>query len=232
MTKRKLERFEEMKGFRNVLQPAFDEVYRKDFRLKGRWNSDFFKNNNPIILELGCGKGEYTVELAKRFKDINYIGIDIKGARIWKGAKEALAETINNAAFLRTRIELIESFFDTNEIDEIWITFPDPQLKNKKKRLTSSRFLNSYQKFLKQNGFIHLKTDNEILYNYTMKILNHNKLEIDHFTQNLYDSFNENNILSVKTYYENKFLEQGLRIYYLRFRLNNKSSIEEITNDE
>lgn len=232
MTKRKLERFEEMRKFSNVLQPAFDEVYLKDFKLKGRWNKDFFGNNNPIILELGCGKGEYTIELAKRFKDINYIGIDIKGARIWKGAKRALTETIDNAAFLRTRIELINSFFDTDEIDEIWITFPDPQPKNKKKRLTSGIFLNSYQKFLKQNGFIHLKTDNKILYNYTMRMLNHNKLEIDYFTENLYDSYNENEMLSVKTYYENKFLEQGLRIYYLRFKLNNKSFIEEITEDE
>jgi tRNA (guanine-N7-)-methyltransferase len=231
MTKKKLERFEEMKGFSNVLQPAFDEVFNKDFRLKGRWNRDFFRNNNPIILELGCGKGEYTVELARKFKDTNHIGIDIKGARIWKGAKIALTESINNAAFLRTRIELINSFFDTNEIDEIWITFPDPQLKNKKKRLTSSRFLKSYQKFLKQNGFIHLKTDNESLYNYTMKIVNHNKLEVDYFTENLYNSCNENEILSVKTYYEHKFLEQGLRIYYLRFKLNNESVIEEITEN-
>jgi len=221
-----------MKGFSNVLQPAFDEVCHKDFRLKGRWNRDFFGNNNPIILELGCGKGEYTIELAKRFKDINYIGIDIKGARIWKGAKKALTETLNNAAFLRTRIELINSFFNTNEIDEIWITFPDPQPKNKKKRLTSSRFLNSYKKFLKQNGFIHLKTDNESLYNYTMKMLNHNKLEIDYFTENLYDSFNEDEILSVKTYYETKYLEQDLRIYYLKFKLKNKSRIEEIIENE
>jgi tRNA (guanine-N7-)-methyltransferase len=232
MATRKLERFEEMKSFSNVLQPVFYEVYQKDFRLKGKWNRDFFGNDNPIILELGCGKGEYTVELANRFKDINYIGVDIKGARIWKGAKKALAETIKNVAFLRTRIELINSFFDTDEIDEIWITFPDPQPKNKKKRLTSGRFLNSYQKFLKQNGIIHLKTDNEILYNYTMKMIRHNKMEVDYFTENLYDSCDENDILSVKTYYENKFLEQGLKIYYLRFKLNNKSVIEEISENE
>ncbi len=221
-----------MKKFSNVLQPEFDEVYKKDFRLKGKWKSDFFENDNPVILELGCGKGEYTVELAKRFKDINYIGIDIKGARIWKGAKRALAETINNAAFLRTRIELINSFFDTDEIDELWITFPDPQPKNKKKRLTSGRFLNSYQKFLKQNGLIHLKTDNEILYNYTMKMIRHNKMDIDYFTENLYGTCYENDILSVKTYYEDKFLEKGLKIYYLRFKLNNKTVIEEITEND
>lgn len=231
MTKRKLERFEEMKEFSNVLQPAFDEVFNKDFRLKGRWNRDFFGNNNPIILELGCGKGEYTIELAKKFKDANFIGVDIKGARIWKGAKTALNETINNAAFLRTRIELINSFFDINEINEIWITFPDPQLKNKKKRLTCGRFLKSYQKFMKQNGFIHLKTDNEFLYNYTMNIIKHNKLEIDYFTENLYSSHNENEILSVKTYYESKFMKQGLKIYYLRFKLNNETIIEEIAEN-
>ncbi|UCH13911.1 MAG: tRNA (guanosine(46)-N7)-methyltransferase TrmB [Bacteroidales bacterium] len=232
MTKRKLERFEEMKEFGNVLQPAFDEVYQKDFRLKGRWNSDFFENDNPVVLELGCGKGEYTVELARRFKEINYIGIDIKGARMWKGAKKALAESINNAAFLRTRIELISSFFDTNEIDEIWITFPDPQPKNKKKRLTCSRFLNAYQKFLKNNGIIHLKTDNISLFNYTIKIIKHNKLEIDYSTDNLYSSIIDNEILSVKTFYENKFLEQGQNIYYVRFKLNNKTLIEEIEEDE
>ena len=232
MTKRKLERFEEMKKFGNVLQPAFDKVYQKDFKFKGKWDRDFFGNDNPIVLELGCGKGEYTIELAKRFKKINYIGIDIKGARMWKGAKKALAESINNAAFLRTRIELINSFFDTNEIDEIWITFPDPQPKNKKKRLTSGRFLNAYQKFLKHNGLIHLKTDNNSLFNYTLKIVKHNKLEIEYFTDNLYSSFIDNEILSVKTYYENRFLEQGQRIYYLRFKLNNKSLIEEIAENE
>ena len=232
MTKRKLERFEEMKKFANVIQPAFDEVYQKDFKFKGRWNRVFFGNDNPIVLELGCGKGEYTIELAKISKKINYIGIDIKGARMWKGAKKALTESINNAAFLRTRIELINSFFDIGEINEIWITFPDPQPKNKKKRLTSGRFLNAYQKFLKHNGLIHLKTDNNSLYNYTMKIVKHNKLEIDYFTDDLYNSSIDNEILSFKTYYENRFLEQGQKIYYLRFKLSNKSLIEEIVEDE
>ncbi len=221
-----------MKEFSNVLQPEFDEVYMKDFRLKGRWNRDFFGNDNPVVLELGCGKGEYTVELAKRFKKINYIGIDIKGARMWKGAKIALTESINNAAFLRTHIELIGSFFDRDEIDEIWITFPDPQPKNKKKRLTCSRFLNAYQKFLKNNGLIHLKTDNISLFNYTLKIIKHNKLEIDYFTDNLYSSAIDDEKLSVKTYYENKFLEQGRKIYYLRFKLSRESLIEEIEEDE
>ena len=232
MTKSKLERFEEMKKFSNVLQPAFVEVYHKDHKLKGKWNKNFFGNDNPVILELGCGKGEYTVELAKRFKEKNFIGIDIKGARIWKGAKKALNETINNAVFLRTRIELINSFFDKNEIDEIWITFPDPQPKNKKKRLTSGRFLNLYQAFLKPDGYVHLKTDNALLYNYTIEILKHNKLEIEYCTDDLYDTSLDNDILSVKTFYENIFLEQGLKIYYLKFKLAGKSLIEEVANNE
>jgi tRNA (guanine-N7-)-methyltransferase len=232
MIKRKLERFEEMKKFGNVLQPPFHEVYHKDYKLKGKWNEDLFGNDNPVVLELGCGKGEYTVELARKFKEKNHIGIDIKGARIWKGAKIALDETINNAVFLRTRIELINSFFGKNEIDEIWITFPDPQPKSKKKRLTSSRFLNLYRGFLKQGGLIHLKTDNELLYNYTLEIIEYNKLEIEYCTDDLYDSLADNDILSVKTFYEIKFLEQGLKIYYLRFKLAGNTIIEEVTYNE
>ncbi len=221
-----------MKKFNNVLQPPFHDVYHKDYKLKGKWNEDLFGNDNPVVLELGCGKGEYTVGLARRFKEKNYIGIDIKGARIWKGAKLALDETINNAVFLRTRIELINSFFGKNEIDEIWITFPDPQPKSKKKRLTSSRFLNLYRGFLKQGGFIHLKTDNGLLYNYTLEIIKYNKLEIEYCTDDLYDSLADNDILSVKTFYEIKFLEQGLKIYYLRFKLAGNTIIEEIPYNE
>jgi tRNA (guanine-N7-)-methyltransferase len=227
MTKRKLERFEEMKMFDNVLQPSFHEVFNKDYKLKGKWK-DLFGNDNPIIVELGCGKGEYTVELARRFKEKNYIGIDIKGARIWKGAKRALDEKINNAVFLRTRIDFINSFFDRNEVDEIWITFPDPQPKNKKKRLTSSRFLNLYSAFLKPGGPVHLKTDNTLLYEYTFEILRYNGLEIEYYTDNLYDSANDDEILSVRTFYENRFLEQGLKIYYLRFRLDNNIKVKEV----
>ena len=226
MTKRKLERFEEMKNFSNVLQPAFYEVFNKDYKLKGKWK-DLFGNDNPIILELGCGKGEYTVELAKRFKQKNCIGIDIKGARIWKGAKKALDGKINNAVFLRTRIEFISSFFDRDEVDEIWITFPDPQPKNKKKRLTSSRFLNLYGNFLKPGGTLHLKTDNALLYEYTLEILRYNGLKIEYYTDNLYDSVNDDEILSVRTYYENKFLEQGMKIYYLKFRIDSNIQVKE-----
>ncbi len=227
MTKGKLEKFQEMENFSNVLQPRFNDVFSKDYPLKGKWNKSYFHNDNPVILELGCGKGEYTVELAEKFKEKNFIGIDIKGARIWKGAKQALENNISNAVFLRTRIELINSFFNTEEVNEIWLIFPDPQPKKKKKRLTSSRFLNSYKMILKKNGLVHLKTDSELLYNYTLEILKHNNLEIDYFTNDLYNSNLVNDILSIKTYYENQFLEQGSNIYYLRFKLNNKSIIEE-----
>lgn len=231
MVKRKLERFEEMEKFSNVLQPRFNELYNKDFTLKGKWNKNFFQNDNPIVLELGCGKGEYTVELAKRTEEKNYIGIDIKGARIWKGAKQALEENVKNAAFLRTRIELIGSFFDADEIDEIWIIFPDPQPKKKKKRLTSSKFLNLYKNFLKTDGLIHLKTDSNLMYTYTLEITKHNNLNIECFTDDLYKSGLINDSLSIKTFYENQFLEQGSNIYYLRFKLNNQSPIEELKED-
>ena len=227
MAKRKLKRFEEMKKFSNVLQPEFNEVYNKDFAFKGKWNKNFFQNDNPIIVDLGCGKGEYTIELARRFEEKNYIGIDIKGARIWKGAKQALDENIKNAAFIRTRVELINSFFDSNEIDEIWLLFPDPQPKKKKKRLTSGKFLNLYKKILRTDGIVHLKTDSDLLYLYTLEIAKYNNLEVECFTDDLYNSNFIDDSLSIKTYYENQFLEQGSNINYLRFKLNNQSLIEE-----
>ncbi len=227
MAKRKLKRFEEMKKFSNVLQPEFNEVYNKDFAFKGKWNKSFFQNDNPIIVDLGCGKGEYTIELARRFEEKNYIGIDIKGARIWKGAKQALDENIKNAAFIRTRVELINSFFDSNEIDEIWLLFPDPQPKKKKKRLTSGKFLNLYKKILRTDGIVHLKTDSDLLYLYTLEIAKYNNLEVECFTDDLYNSNFIDDSLSIKTYYENLFLEQSSNINYLRFKLNNQSLIEE-----
>jgi len=165
--------------------------------------------------------------LARRFEEKNYIGIDIKGARIWKGAKQALDENINNAAFIRTRVELINSFFDSNEIDEIWLLFPDPQPKKKKKRLTSGKFLNLYKKILRTDGIVHLKTDSDLLYLYTLEIAKYNNLKVECFTDDLYNSNLIDDSLSIKTYYENQFLEQGSNINYLRFKLNNQSLIEE-----
>jgi tRNA (guanine-N7-)-methyltransferase len=226
--KRKLERFAEMKTFPNVIQPSFEEAFRTQHPLKGNWNRDFFRNGNPLILELGCGKGEYTVGLASLFPEFNFIGIDIKGARIWKGAKTAFRNNITNAGFLRTRIEFIVSFFAPGEVDEIWLTFPDPQLEKKRKRLTAPRFLNTYREFLKDKGIINLKTDNTILYQYTLDIIRYNRLEIIHHTDDLYASSVPDPILSIKTYYESQFLTQNLPIHYIRFRLPYDKNIEEI----
>lgn len=216
-----------MKTFSNVIQPAFEEVFQKVHPLKGRWKRDFFVNPFPLTVELGCGKGEYTVGLAGLYPERNFLGIDIKGARMWKGASTALKQNIINVGFLRTRIELINSFFDRNEIDEIWLTFPDPQLKKGKKRLTSSRFLNTYKDFLKPGGKIHLKTDNEVLYRYTMAIAGYNHLNIDMHTTDLYHSEYENEILSIKTYYEKQYLELGMPIHYICFQLNGNEEIQE-----
>ncbi|OFX49396.1 MAG: tRNA (guanosine(46)-N7)-methyltransferase TrmB [Bacteroidetes bacterium GWC2_33_15] len=227
MVKRKLIRFAEMETFNHVVQAPFDEVFQKDYKLKGNWNKDFFKNNNPIILELGCGKGEYTVGLARQNTEINFIGVDIKGARMWRGAKTAIESGMKNVGFLRTRIDLINSFFAESEISEIWITFPDPQPKKQFKRLTSTRFLGYYQKLIVQNGIIHLKTDSAELYAYTQKLVELNKLEIDICTDNLYNSEIVDPVLSIKTFYEQQFLMKGKPITYIKFKLDIYKNLEE-----
>jgi len=228
MGKKKLQRFAEMETFPNVIQPAFGEVFETYHRLKGKWHEEFFRNPNPIVLELGCGKGEYTTGLARRFPEKNFIGVDIKGSRIWKGAKAAIAEKLENVAFLRTHIEQISSFFDTAEVDEIWLTFPDPQLKKSRKRLSSARFLNSYARFLKEGGLVHLKTDNEVLHLYTLDLASYNQLHIRLHTGDLYNSGIESDILGIKTFYERQFLDQGMKITYLCFELpHGKTFIEQ-----
>ena len=223
-----------MDSFGHVIQPPFEDVFRKDHMLKGKWNEQFFKNNNPIVLELGCGKGEYTVELARNNIDKNFLGVDIKGARMWRGARTAFEEKMKNVGFLRTSIELIESFFSTAEVDEIWITFPDPQLKKRrnKKRLTGPRFLNSYSNFLKPDGLIHLKTDSRELYDYTLGLIKNNPVQLIEATHDLYDGMRANEPLAIKTYYEQIFLEQGKKITYLCFRLKPGKPIEEFDADE
>jgi tRNA (guanine-N7-)-methyltransferase len=230
--KAKLAKFAEMKSFTNVLQPSFDEVFNKDFRLKGKWNGLFFKTSRPITLELGCGKGEYSVSLAKMFPERNFLGIDIKGSRIWKGARHAMEEKIENVGFLRTRIDFIQSFFSSNEVDEIWITFPDPQPLKARKRLTSSVFLNRYKDFLSENSWINLKTDSAELYQYTCDLAKFNQLKIDFFTDDLYGSGYDNQILSIKTFYENRWLKEAKKIHYIRFSISGKMNIEEPPDEE
>lgn len=233
MSKNKLAKFSELKELDRVFQPAFDEVFQKNHPLKGKWSAEVFGNNNPIVLELGCGKGEYTLGLARKYNSKNFIGVDIKGARIWRGAKTMNEEDIRNAAFLRTRIELIRSFFVRNEVSEIWLTFPDPQEKKrrKKKRLTGPRFLNEYRHFVKDDGIIHLKTDNDILYDYTLKLVNYNQLEVLFSTSNLYESDFNDDILEIKTFYEKQYLAEGKSITYLKFRLPKEKEIIEFPED-
>src|SRR3989339_1976311 len=210
MGKNKLARWNEFGSFSNVIQPEIGEVAGKDHPVKGNWNSHIFKNANPIVLELGCGKGEYSTGLAGMFPQNNFIGIDIKGARMWRGAKTSNELKMSNVAFLRTRIEFINSFFSTGEVDEIWITFPDPHpgAGNSNKRLTSPGFLKKYLSFLKDNGIVHLKTDNTELYNFTGTVIRNHNLQLLFSTNDLYsesDSSFFRNILSIKTYYEKQF---------------------------
>jgi tRNA (guanine-N7-)-methyltransferase len=225
--KNKLARWTELGSYNNVFQPAIGDVSGKDHPIKGRWNRELFKNENPIVLELGCGKGEYTVGLAKSFPENNFIGIDIKGARMWRGAKTANEQNLPNVAFLRTRIEFINSFFSEDEVDEIWITFPDPHPggRNSNKRLTSPQFLNAYRQFLKDNGLIHLKTDNKELYNFTFDVLKKNDLKIIFSTRDVH-SEKTDNILSIRTHYEKIFMDAGQKINYISFRLNKDRNID------
>mgnify|MGYP001187805068 CR=1 FL=1 len=221
MAKRKLQKFAELNTFPNVLQPRQEEYLSNQYKLKGKWATDFFGNNNPIILELGCGKGEYSLCLARKNPNINFIGVDIKGERLWRGGKTALAEKLENICFLRIQIEMIPSFFSTNEISEIWITFPDPQ-PNKpriKKRLTSPQFLNRYKSFLKTDGIIHLKTDNATLFDYTLETITEENHRLICETHDLYHSSITGDVLLTQTHYENIYLAQGIPICYLKFML-------------
>ncbi len=224
MGKDKLRRFEENKSFHNLYQPPFDEIFHRDYELKGRWGEHVFDNNRPIVLELGCGKGEYTLALARLHEDMNFLGMDIKGARLWRGARTALEEQRSNVAFVRGRIEFIESFFGPEEISEIWITFPDPQPKRENKRLTSPVFLNKYKDFLKPGAVIHLKTDSRELFDYTKEVVEQREdMRILEAIPDIYGSGEvpAREILSIRTYYESHFLAQGKAITYLKFALDN-----------
>ena len=231
--KDKLKRFLELEQLEMVFQPDFEEVYQRDYHLKGRWAQEVFRNDHPLVLELGCGKGEYTVGLARIYPEKNFMGLDIKGARMWKGATLAQSEAMKNVAFLRTRIDFISSFFNRSEVDELWITFPDPQEKKRrrKKRLTGDIFLNRYRLFLKDGGFVNLKTDNSGLYTYTLELAKYNGLEIDWFTDDLYQSGRNDETVSIQTYYESRFRAEGKNIHFIRFRLPSGREIKALPHD-
>lgn len=221
-SKNKLKRFKENESFQNVIEPTREEVVSGDFKWKGNWNKDFFKNDNPIVLELGCGKGEYSVGLAERYPNKNFIGIDIKGARFWRGAKTAVETGLNNVGFLRSQIELIEYCFAENEVDEIWITFPDPQIKYKrtKHRLTNSDFLKKYKRILKLDGVVNLKTDSEFMHGYTLGLLHGQGHEVVYANNDVYhQEGSPEEVTAIQTFYESQYLEQGKPITYIKFKI-------------
>ena len=233
-----------METYENVFQYPFSVIDNVPFEMRGHWREQYFHNDHPIVLELGCGKGEYTVELAKLYPDVNFIGVDIKGARMWTGATQALKEGLKNVAFLRTNIEIIERFFAEDEVQEIWLTFSDPQMKNPRKRLTSTYFMERYRKFLVDGGIIHLKTDSNFLFTYTTYMVEHNTLPVLFRTEDLYGDhqcsarpkdacyqrdarmFNAE-LLSIQTYYESMWIARGLNIKYMKWQLPKNVALEE-----
>ncbi len=231
MSKGKLAKFADMERYENVFQYPFSVIENVPFDMKGKWHEQYFGNNNPIVLELGCGRGEYTVGLAKMFPDINFVGVDIKGARMWTGATAALNEGLKNVAFLRTNIEIIDRFFSKDEVQEIWLTFSDPQMKNVHKRLTSTFFMERYRHFLANNGTIHLKTDSNFLFTYTTYMVKKNNLPVLFRTEDLYhtDGLDEEtrSILGIQTYYESQWIERGLNIKYMKFHLPAEGALSE-----
>ncbi|MBC3757004.1 tRNA (guanosine(46)-N7)-methyltransferase TrmB [Hyunsoonleella sp. SJ7] len=222
-SKNKLKRFKENDTFSNVYQPKREELVGSKFRLKGHWREEVFKNDNPMVLELGCGKGEYSVALAQKYPDKNFIGVDIKGARFWRGAKTAIEEDIPNVAFLRTQIELIDFAFAENEVDEIWITFPDPQIKYKrtKHRLTNMSFLERYKSILKPDGTVNLKTDSEFMHGYTLGLLHGLRYEVMYANHDVYkQEGSPAEVTSIQTFYESQYLEQNKPITYIKFNFS------------
>lgn len=228
MGKGKLAKFAEMAANPLVVECPFWQLQKEGFALKGNWHQHFFKNNNPIVLELGCGRGEYTIGLARRFPEKNFIGIDIKGARMWHGAKTAVEEGLQNVAFLRTNIECIDGLFAENEVAELWLTFSDPQMKKATKRLTSTYFMERYRRFLVDNGVINVKTDSNFLATYTKYMVERNSLPLLQCTFDLYAEKDiDSSLTDIRTYYESMWLERGIPIKYLKFQLPHEGALEE-----
>jgi tRNA (guanine-N7-)-methyltransferase len=236
MSKGKLAKFADMETYACVFQYPYSVVSDVPFEMQGHWREQYFKNQNPIVLELGCGKGEYTVGLAKRYPSVNFIGVDIKGARMWTGATQAVQEGLTNVAFLRTNIEIIDRFFAPGEVQEIWLTFSDPQMKNPRKRLSSTYFMERYRRFLDDQGIIHLKTDSNFLFTYTCYMVERNGLPVDVCTKDLYgdarkedsqESESLGKAASIQTYYEQMWLERGLNIKYMKFHLPHNGILRE-----
>lgn len=231
MGKGKLAKFADMETFNNVFQYPYSVIDNVPFEMKGKWREEFFKNDNPIVLELGCGKGEYAVGMARMFPNINFIGVDIKGARMWTGAKAAIEEGLPNVAFLRTNIEIIDRFFADGEVQEIWLTFSDPQMKNPRKRLSSTFFMQRYRRFLTDGGTIHLKTDSNFLFTYTTYMVERNRLPVLFRTEDLYHTDGldpqTSTILGIQTYYESQWIERGLNIKYMKFSLPREGELTE-----
>jgi tRNA (guanine-N7-)-methyltransferase len=233
MGKGKLAKFADMARYENVFQYPYSVVEHVPFAMQGNWNRQYFRKQAPIVLELGCGKGEYTVELARQYPDKNFVGVDIKGARMWTGATMALNEGLDNVAFLRTNIEIIDRFFSGGEVSEIWLTFSDPQMKNPRKRLTSTFFMERYRRILTDGGTLHLKTDSNFLYTYTCLMVGKNQLPLLYKTDNLYRDGQdtteqlEPGLLSIQTYYEKMWLERGINIKYVKWQLPSTGSLEE-----
>lgn len=232
MGKNKLKKFAEMQTFSCVFQYPWAVLEREGFPMRGNWHKQYFGNDNPIVLELGCGKGEYTVGLARKYPEKNFIGIDIKGARIWTGAKAAENEGLKNVAFLRTDIELIERFFALGEVAEIWITFPDPQMQKTRRRLTSTRFLELYGNILCSDGKVHLKTDSPFLYTYTSRLVALNRFPVEADTDDLYGSGMADPVLSIKTFYEQQWLSRGKKIKFISFSLPSGITLQEPQEDD
>lgn len=227
MGKNKLKKFADLDTYEHVVQIPFKQLELEEFQYKGKWSSEFFGNNHPVILELGCGKGEYTVKLASHFPELNFIGIDIKGSRMWNGATKAKELGLKNVGFLRTNIENIGLFFGKGEVNEIWLTFPDPQMKKTRKRLTATNFIENYRNILVPNGIVHLKSDSNFMYLYTVAMVAENQFEVIRQTDDLYHSEMLDEVLSIQTFYEKQWLDRRITIKYLSFMLNHKQPLRE-----